>query len=68
MHEFTKGVDAVGAVRLNLESCVAETHNKDVHNLGNQARVDLHKKWLQVMVEKLPVHGVHLDLNLLVAF
>lgn len=68
MHEFTKSVDAVGAVCLHLESGVAETRHKDVHYLRNQARVNLHKKWLQVVVEELPIHSVHLDLHLLVAF
>ena len=68
MHKFTEGVDAVRAVRLYLKSCVSQTRNKDINNLRNQAGVDLHKKWLQVVVEELPVHRVYLNLHLLVAF
>jgi len=68
MHEFTKGVDAIGAISLHFKSCVCHAHNEEVHDLMDKAGVHLHKKWLQVVVEELPVHRVHLDLHLLVAF
>jgi len=68
MNEFTKSVYAVRAVSLDLKSCVSDACNEDIHDLMNEARVNFHKKWLQVVVEELPAHRVNLDLYLLVAF
>lgn len=63
MHKLTELIDAVGAIRLNLECRrVLKTSDHQVQDSFEQGTVKFHKEQFEVVREERPQHVEHIVL------